>query len=471
MNIRYLKWVLIALLLLVNIYLVFGIYLQYRDLEVVGREEQELVSSLLAEDGIFVSPDVIPDRKPSGDIYEYELLSDSYCERAATRFFGYLAQLRQQQEPKLGTYVYREGVKVIVLPDAAQAALSNVAADPSAAAMESGDGWESDRSQPIPSDGWAESTAKPSSLYFSLGTEDILGFEYRIADGDDRAADYVLALVALFGEVDLFSETLDFSGVIGGKKQDGNAASDGEWPLLDAGGLRITDGRYHRRLTKEAETLLDEAMNGGEKAIFRAETTGVVEDKSSGYITVTLGCRMNGSVVYGAGAVLVYDESEQLIYAGGRLLFDRPGRSYQSALRDQINILFDERSRHHEGDEGQNGPSAGDGDAPDLPQTEYSGDSAVVFPWWYEETEQPEQTLPKPPTYEQPADTSEPAGLDEGKYADDPLAGSTVTKMSVIYCINWNDVQTKCYLIPAWKIDYADGSTYIRNAINGDLHR
>ena len=55
-----------------------------------------------------------------------------------------------------------------------------------------------------------------------------------------------------------------------------------------------------------------------------------------------------------------------------------------------------------------------------------------------------------------------------GEYSP-AAAAMTVTETSPLYCVIWNSDRTEYYLIPSWKISYSDGTSSVRNAVNGNI--
>lgn len=64
----------------------------------------------------------------------------------------------------------------------------------------------------------------------------------------------------------------------------------------------------------------------------------------------------------------------------------------------------------------------------------------------------------------------EKSHLDSSEEETEGKIDKTVTGMETVYCVTWSYDRSKFYLIPSWKIVYADGTDSIINAINGKVY-
>lgn len=60
--------------------------------------------------------------------------------------------------------------------------------------------------------------------------------------------------------------------------------------------------------------------------------------------------------------------------------------------------------------------------------------------------------------------------IDTEYISADSRVKAVITDMSIGYIISWNSKRNIYYLIPSWKISYADGTERIRNSVTGTLY-
>jgi len=141
-------------------------------------------------------------------------------------------------------------------------------------------------------------------------------------------------------------------------------------------------------------------------------------DTANGWYVVTAYEEVDGYPLYSRGLTFVIYDGD-VIYMTGELMLLDPLKSYTTELTDQINILFEEKA-YIESQKLYN-ELVGVAD-------EYPHDTAQT------DTEQ------------------------------------RIISLESGYCVSWNSDRTIFYLIPAWEIIYSDGTTRIRNAINGGIY-
>lgn len=144
-------------------------------------------------------------------------------------------------------------------------------------------------------------------------------------------------------------------------------------------------------------------------------------DNSNEWYVVTAHEQVDGYPLYSNGLTFVVKDDEVIFMTGELMLLD-PSSSYTTALADQINILFEEKA--------------------------------------YIESQRLYESLTGVADSTSHADESDNAQTSVHR----------IISLSVGYCVSWNSDRTIFYLIPAWEIVYSDGTSRIRNAINGSLY-
>jgi len=127
---------------------------------------------------------------------------------------------------------------------------------------------------------------------------------------------------------------------------------------------------------------------------------------TDGQFTYVLGSQRYAGEEIHGCRALFLLESNKILWAGGRMLFARVEQGYRIALYDQLNILFYEK---------QSAAARTDG-----------------------ETGQPPRR--------------------------------TIENMETLYGVSWNSEHTTFYLIPSWRLVYADGEHSVRSALSGGLY-
>ena len=149
-------------------------------------------------------------------------------------------------------------------------------------------------------------------------------------------------------------------------------------------------------------------------------------DTSNDWYVVTAEETVDGYPLASQDGIVFVIKDGEVIYMRGEVMVLGFESDYNNELYDQINILFTEKSYI---------------------------------------TSLNKQMLPENDAYIP----------DIGSYEDDPDASEMsaeyeIESLSLVYCVSWNADRTSFYLIPGWKIVYSDGTSRIRNALNGNIY-
>ena len=174
-------------------------------------------------------------------------------------------------------------------------------------------------------------------------------------------------------------------------------------------------------LSNQAEAFLECCF--GDDSEFSTRISAGYFDLESG-LTYLLAKQLVGEYeIYSHYAVCVFSD-EELVYAYGRWYFAPLDGEYNTALIDQVNILFSDLSELK--NVGVTAFDMDDGEADDEGENAWTEETLTQFP--------------------------------------------NVEKLQAVYVVYWNAGKTALYFIPAWQIEHTDGQIIVYNATNGTVY-